>query len=74
MQLLNRGRYFSKDLNKELCSSSVQEVPSTDVGVRDVSQSSAKETDSETRSPPVPERPFSRPSGRIRRSLERLVL
>ncbi|GFR31446.1 transposon Tf2-9 polyprotein [Trichonephila clavata] len=64
----------SKDLNKELGSSSVQEVPSTDVAVPDVSQSSAKETDSETRSPPVPEKPFPRHSGRIRRPRERLVL
>ncbi|GFV21035.1 uncharacterized protein K02A2.6 [Trichonephila clavipes] len=46
---------ISKDLNKELGSSSVQGVPSTDVAVPDLSQSSAKETDSETRSPPVPE-------------------
>ncbi|GFV09996.1 hypothetical protein TNCV_1645911 [Trichonephila clavipes] len=49
---------ISKDLNKELGSSSVQGVPSTDVAVPDLSQSSAKETDSETRSPPVPDRPF----------------
>ncbi|GFW76967.1 uncharacterized protein K02A2.6 [Trichonephila clavipes] len=64
----------SKDLNKELGSSSVQGVPSTDVAVPDLSQSSAKETDSETRSPPVPDRPFPRRSGRIRRPPERLVL
>ncbi|GFR10524.1 uncharacterized protein K02A2.6 [Trichonephila clavata] len=57
---------ISKDLNKELGSSSVPEVPSTDVAVSDVSPSSAKMTDSETRSPPVPERPFPRRSGRIR--------
>ncbi|GFV32534.1 uncharacterized protein K02A2.6 [Trichonephila clavipes] len=37
---------ISKDLNKELGSSSVQGVPSTDVAVPDLSQSSAKETDS----------------------------
>ncbi|GFQ84609.1 uncharacterized protein K02A2.6 [Trichonephila clavata] len=61
---------ISKDLNKELGSSSVQEVPTTDVAVPDVSQSSAKETDSETRSPPAPERPFPRRSGRIRRPPE----
>ncbi|GFV14710.1 uncharacterized protein K02A2.6 [Trichonephila clavipes] len=36
---------ISKDLNKELGSSSVQGVPSTDVAVSDLSQSSAKETD-----------------------------
>ncbi|GFU07115.1 uncharacterized protein K02A2.6 [Trichonephila clavipes] len=65
---------ISKDLNKELGSSSVQGVPSTDVAVPDLSQSSAKETDSETRSPPFPDRPFPRPSGRIRRPPERLVL
>ncbi|GFW34869.1 uncharacterized protein K02A2.6 [Trichonephila clavipes] len=65
---------ISKDLNKELGSSSVQGVPSTDVAVPDLSQSSAKETDSETRSPPVPDRPFPRRSGRIRRPPERLVL
>ncbi|GFY15531.1 uncharacterized protein K02A2.6 [Trichonephila clavipes] len=65
---------ISKDLNKELGSSSVQGVPSTDVAVPDLSQFSAKETDSETRSPPVPERPFPRRSGRIRRPPERLVL
>ncbi|GFW09251.1 uncharacterized protein K02A2.6 [Trichonephila clavipes] len=65
---------ISKDLNKELGSSSVQGVPSTDVEVPDLSQSSAKETDSETRSPPVPDRPFPRRSGRIRRPPERLVL
>ncbi|GFU29188.1 uncharacterized protein K02A2.6 [Trichonephila clavipes] len=65
---------ISKDLNKELGSSSVQGVPSTDVAVSDLSQSSAKETDSETRSPPVPDRPFPRRSGRIRRPPERLVL
>ncbi|GFW56870.1 hypothetical protein TNCV_161001 [Trichonephila clavipes] len=58
---------ISKDRNKELGSSSVQGVPSTDVTVPDLSQSSAKETDSETRSPPVPDRPFPRRSGRIRR-------
>ncbi|GFU53995.1 uncharacterized protein K02A2.6 [Trichonephila clavipes] len=65
---------ISKDLNKELGSSSVQGVPSTDVAVPDLSQSSAKETDSETRIPPVPDRPFPRRSGRIRRPPERLVL
>ncbi|GFQ76221.1 transposon Tf2-9 polyprotein [Trichonephila clavata] len=65
---------ISKDPNKELGSSSVQGVPSTDVAVPDLSQSSAKETDSETRSPPVPDRPFPRRSGRIRRPPERLVL
>ncbi|GFU41122.1 uncharacterized protein K02A2.6 [Trichonephila clavipes] len=65
---------ISKDLNKELGSSSVQGVPSTDVAVPDLSQSSAKETDSETRSPPVPDRPLPRRSGRIRRPPERLVL
>ncbi|GFV58448.1 uncharacterized protein K02A2.6 [Trichonephila clavipes] len=65
---------ISKDLNKELGSSSVQGVPSTDVAVPDLSQSSAKETDSETRSPPAPDRPFPRRSGRIRRPPERLVL
>ncbi|GFU31889.1 transposon Tf2-6 polyprotein [Trichonephila clavipes] len=37
---------ISKDQNKELGSSSVQGVPSTDVAVPDLSQSSAKETDS----------------------------
>ncbi|GFQ96650.1 integrase_H2C2 domain-containing protein [Trichonephila clavata] len=42
---------ISKDPNKELGSSSVQGVPSTDVAVPDLSQSSATETDSETRSP-----------------------
>ncbi|GFS72504.1 uncharacterized protein K02A2.6 [Trichonephila clavipes] len=63
-----------KDRNKKLGSSSVQGVPSTDVAVPDLSQSSAKETDSETRSPPVPDRPFPRRSGRIRRPPERLVL
>ncbi|GFX88545.1 hypothetical protein TNCV_2659561 [Trichonephila clavipes] len=56
---------ISKDLIKELGSSSVQEVPSTDVAVPDLSQSSTKETDSETRSPPVPDRPFPRHSRRI---------
>ncbi|GFX73306.1 uncharacterized protein K02A2.6 [Trichonephila clavipes] len=65
---------ISKDLNKELGSSSVQGVPSTDVAVPDLSQSSAKETDSVMRSPPVPDRPFPRRSGRIRRPPERLVL
>ncbi|GFW91561.1 uncharacterized protein K02A2.6 [Trichonephila clavipes] len=65
---------ISKDRNKELGSSSVQGVPSTDVAVPDLSQSSAKETDSETRSPPVPDRPFPRRSGRIRWPPERLVL
>ncbi|GFQ68708.1 uncharacterized protein K02A2.6 [Trichonephila clavata] len=47
---------ISKDPNKELGSSSVQGVPSTDVAVPDLSQSSATETDSETRSPPVPDK------------------
>ncbi|GFR29762.1 transposon Tf2-9 polyprotein [Trichonephila clavata] len=65
---------ISKDPNKELGSSSVQGVPSTDVVVPDLSQSSATETDSETRSPPVPDRPLPRRSGRIRRPPERLVL
>ncbi|GFR14889.1 transposon Tf2-9 polyprotein [Trichonephila clavata] len=65
---------ISKDPNKELGSSSVQGVPSTDVAIPDLSQSSAKETDSETKSPPVPDRPFPRHSGRIRRPPERLVL
>ncbi|GFQ74527.1 uncharacterized protein K02A2.6 [Trichonephila clavata] len=65
---------ISKDLNKELGSSSVQGVPSTEVAVPDLSQSSAKETDFETRSPPVPDRPFPKCSGRIRRPPERLVL
>ncbi|GFU88099.1 uncharacterized protein K02A2.6 [Trichonephila clavipes] len=41
---------ISKDLNKELGSSSVQGVPSTDVAVPDLSQSSAKETDESTSS------------------------
>ncbi|GFW21110.1 uncharacterized protein K02A2.6 [Trichonephila clavipes] len=54
---------ISKYLNKELGSSSVQGVPSTDVAVPDLSQPSAKETDSETRSPTVPDRPFPRRSG-----------
>ncbi|GFT43909.1 hypothetical protein TNCV_1183401 [Trichonephila clavipes] len=40
---------ISKDRNKELGSSSVQGVPSTDVAVSDLSQSSAKETDSDER-------------------------
>ncbi|GFU94895.1 hypothetical protein TNCV_821171 [Trichonephila clavipes] len=40
----------------------VPEVPSTDVVVPDVSPSSAKVT--ETRSPPIPRRPFPRRSGR----------
>ncbi|GFQ73623.1 uncharacterized protein TNCT_40181 [Trichonephila clavata] len=57
---------ISKDLNKELGSSAVQEGPLTDVAVPDVSQSSAKESDSETRSPPVPERSFPKRSGRVR--------
>ncbi|GFR18077.1 uncharacterized protein TNCT_594661 [Trichonephila clavata] len=65
---------ISKDPNKELGLSSVQGVPSTDVAVPDLSQSSANETDSETRSPPVPDKPFPRRSGRIRRPPERLVL
>ncbi|GFX84918.1 uncharacterized protein K02A2.6 [Trichonephila clavipes] len=65
---------ISKDLNKELGSSSVQGVSSTDVTVPDLSQSSAKEADSETRSPSVPDRPFPRRSGRIRRPPERFVL
>ncbi|GFR05777.1 integrase_H2C2 domain-containing protein [Trichonephila clavata] len=65
---------ISKDPNKELGSSSVQGVPSTDVAVPDLSQSSATETDSEMRSPPVPDRPLPRRSGRIRRPPERLVL
>ncbi|GFT95325.1 integrase_H2C2 domain-containing protein [Trichonephila clavipes] len=60
---------ISKDRNKELGSSSVQGVPSTDIAVSDLSQSSAKETDSETRSPPVPDRPLPRRSGRISRTL-----
>ncbi|GFR28335.1 transposon Tf2-9 polyprotein [Trichonephila clavata] len=58
---------ISKDPNKKLGSSSVQGVPSTDVAVPDLSQSSATETDSEMRSPPVPDRPLPRRSGRIRR-------
>ncbi|GFR12610.1 uncharacterized protein K02A2.6 [Trichonephila clavata] len=61
---------ISKDPNKELGLSSVQGVPSTDVAVPDLSQSSATETDSETRSPPVPDRTLPRRSGRIRRSQE----
>ncbi|GFR26590.1 uncharacterized protein K02A2.6 [Trichonephila clavata] len=65
---------ISKDPKKELGSSSVQGVPLTDVEVPDLSQSSANETDSETRSPPVPNRPFPRRSERIRRPPERLVL
>ncbi|GFQ97795.1 uncharacterized protein K02A2.6 [Trichonephila clavata] len=65
---------ISKDPNKELGSSSVPGVPSTDVVVPDLSQSSATETDSETRSPPVSDRPLPRRSGRIRRPPERLVL
>ncbi|GFR13182.1 transposon Tf2-9 polyprotein [Trichonephila clavata] len=65
---------ISKDLNKELGLSSVQGVPATDVAVPDLSQSSAKETDSETRSPPVPNRPFLKRSWRIRQTPERLVL
>ncbi|GFR18388.1 uncharacterized protein K02A2.6 [Trichonephila clavata] len=63
----------AEDISKDLDSSSVQGVPSTDVAVPDVSQSSAKETDFETRNPPVPERPFPRRSGRIRRPPERLA-
>ncbi|GFR15194.1 transposon Tf2-9 polyprotein [Trichonephila clavata] len=65
---------ISEDLNKEFGLSSVQEAPSTDVAVRDISQSSVKEIDSGMRSPPVPERSFPRRSGRIRRPPERLVL
>ncbi|GFU96732.1 hypothetical protein TNCV_839571 [Trichonephila clavipes] len=71
---MQKRRKIFKDRNKELGSSSVQGVPSTDVAVPDLSQSSAKETDSETRSPPVPDRPLPRRSGRIRRPPERLVL
>ncbi|GFR14640.1 uncharacterized protein K02A2.6 [Trichonephila clavata] len=63
MQHAETAEDISKDLNKELDSSSVQGVPSTDVAVPDLSQSSAKETDSETRSLPVPDRPFRRRSG-----------
>ncbi|GFT87038.1 uncharacterized protein K02A2.6 [Trichonephila clavipes] len=74
IQYAETAKDISKDLNKELGSSSVQGVPSTDVAVPDLSQSSAKETDSETRSPPVPDRPFPRRSGRIWRPPERLVL
>ncbi|GFQ70286.1 uncharacterized protein K02A2.6 [Trichonephila clavata] len=61
---------------EELGSYSVPEVPSADVAVSDVSQSSAKVTNSEKRSLPVPERLyiFPRRSGRIRRPPERLVL
>ncbi|GFX30947.1 uncharacterized protein TNCV_4146551 [Trichonephila clavipes] len=57
---------ISKDLNMELGSSSVSEVLSTDAAVPNVSLYSAKVTDSETRSLPVPERRFPRRSGRIR--------
>ncbi|GFW56231.1 uncharacterized protein TNCV_4064461 [Trichonephila clavipes] len=63
-----------KDLNKELDSSSVQGVISTDVAVPDLLQSSAKETDSETGSPLISNRPFPMRSGRIRQPPERLVL
>ncbi|GFQ67143.1 uncharacterized protein K02A2.6 [Trichonephila clavata] len=66
IQLAETAEDISKDLNKELSSSSVQGVPSTDVAVPDLSQSSAKETNSKTRSPPVPDRPFPRRSERIR--------
>ncbi|GFX95183.1 transposon Tf2-9 polyprotein [Trichonephila clavipes] len=55
-------------------SSSIPEVPSTDITVPDVSPSSAKVTDSETRSSPVPERPFPRHSRKIRRPPKRLDL
>ncbi|GFU05690.1 hypothetical protein TNCV_873281 [Trichonephila clavipes] len=41
-----RRKIFLRIRNKELGSSSVQGVPSTDVAVPDLSQSSAKETDS----------------------------
>ncbi|GFV27448.1 transposon Tf2-6 polyprotein [Trichonephila clavipes] len=49
---------FSMPKWRKIGSSSVQGVPSTDVAVPDLSQSSAKETDSETRTRPVPDRPF----------------
>ncbi|GFR18959.1 uncharacterized protein TNCT_459971 [Trichonephila clavata] len=74
IQYAETAEDISKYLNKELGSPSVKGVPSTDVAVPDISQSSAKDTDSETRSPPVPDRPSPRRSGRIRRALEKLVL
>ncbi|GFX14565.1 transposon Tf2-6 polyprotein [Trichonephila clavipes] len=49
---------FSMPKWRKIGSSSVQGVPSTDVAVPDLSQSLAKETDSETRTRPVPDRPF----------------
>ncbi|GFU77297.1 hypothetical protein TNCV_192261 [Trichonephila clavipes] len=58
---------ISKDRNKELGSSSVQGVPSTDVAVPDLSHLQLKRLTPETRSPPVPDRPLPRRSGRIRR-------
>ncbi|GFV16789.1 hypothetical protein TNCV_282511 [Trichonephila clavipes] len=51
-----------------------QRSASTDVAVPDLSQYSAKETDSETRNPAVPNRPFPRRSGENQRPPERLVL
>ncbi|GFQ86991.1 hypothetical protein TNCT_305041 [Trichonephila clavata] len=74
IQYAETAEDISKYLNKELGSPSVKGVPSTDVAVPDISQSSAKDTDSETRSPPVPDRPSPRRSGRIRRALEKFVL
>ncbi|GFQ71644.1 hypothetical protein TNCT_601631 [Trichonephila clavata] len=58
IQHAEMAKDISKDLNKELGSSFVLEVPATDVAVPHVPHSSATVTDSETRSPPVPERPF----------------
>ncbi|GFR19228.1 transposon Tf2-9 polyprotein [Trichonephila clavata] len=66
IQHAETAKDISKDPNNELGSSSVQGVPSTDVAVPDLSQSSATVTDSETRSPPVPDRPLPKRSGRIR--------
>ncbi|GFU04849.1 uncharacterized protein TNCV_1289911 [Trichonephila clavipes] len=65
---------ISKDRNKELGSSSVQGVPSTDVAVPDLSQSSAKETDSRRGVHQFQTGHYLGVPGRIRRPPERLVL
>ncbi|GFY01966.1 hypothetical protein TNCV_5098271 [Trichonephila clavipes] len=71
---LEQGQAHPGIHKRRIWPSSIPEVPLTDVTVPDVSQSSAKVNDSETRSLLVPERPLPRCSERIKQLPKRLDL
>ncbi|GFY04624.1 uncharacterized protein TNCV_4417071 [Trichonephila clavipes] len=73
IQHAETGEDISKDRNKELGSSSVQECHQLMLRSQIYHSLQLKRL-TRDESPPVPDRPLPRRSGRIRRPLERLVL